>query len=104
MDFPQKLYLKEHCPKLVRFMDHFQQKYFNDWDTLCEQQPNHVLQEDSPWMQQLAKKLRIMKYMTAAGAASLVATLVVVVARNNKSNSSRGGVGSFFKQLLIKSK
>ena len=85
-------------------MDHFQQKYLNDWDTLCEQQPNHALQKDSPRMQQLAKKLHIMKYMTAVGAASLVATLVVVVARNNKSNSSRVGVGSFFKQPPMKSK
>ena len=43
MDFPQKSYLKEYCQKLVRFMDNFQQKYFNDWDILCERQPNHAL-------------------------------------------------------------
>merc|ERR1712238_149256 len=105
LDFPQKTYLNEHCPNLVRFMDHFQQTYFQDWETLCQRQPNHALRKESPRMQQVAKKLRMMKYMAVSLVATIVATIVVVVARKtstSSSSSSSRGVGSFFQQLLIK--
>lgn len=105
MEFPQKTYLKEQCPKLVRFMDHFRQTYFKDWGAKCERQPNDALKEDeNPRMQQLSKKLQMMKLMAAGaatvGAASLVA--IVVVASNKSSNTSGGG--GIFKQLLMKLK
>jgi len=73
MDFPQKKYLKENCPCLLRFMEHFKESYFPDWDTLCERQPNEGLDPDSPRMQALQTKmkrkaLRAVAVMVAVGA------------------------------------
>lgn len=73
MDFPQKAYLKENCPCVLRFMEHFKQTHFADWETLCERQPNAGLDPDSPRMQALQTKkkrkaLRAVAVMVAVGA------------------------------------
>jgi len=73
MDFPQKTYLEENCPCLLRFMEHFKQTHFPDWETLCERQPNMGLDPDSPRMQALQTKkkrmaLRAVAVMVAVGA------------------------------------
>jgi len=73
MDFPQKTYLKENCPCLLRFMEHFKESYFPDWDILCERQPNEGLDPENPRMQALKTKmkrkaLRVVAVMVAVGA------------------------------------
>ncbi|CAB9511821.1 Failed axon connections homolog [Seminavis robusta] len=40
MDFPQKQYLKEHCPNLVQFMEHFRARVWPDWEELCNTKHN----------------------------------------------------------------
>ena len=55
IDFPQKKYLKESCPNLLRFMEHFKTTHFPDWETLCLKQPNDALDPDNPRMKALAK-------------------------------------------------
>ena len=58
MDFPQKIYAKENCPCLQRFMENFKQTHFPDWETLCERQPNDSLRDDNPRMQAMKKKMK----------------------------------------------
>lgn len=65
MDFPHKNYLKENCPGLLRFMEHFKQTYFPDWETLCERQPNDALRDDGPRMQSMKTKMKGMAFGTA---------------------------------------
>jgi len=69
MDFPHQIYLKESCPNLLRFMDNFKQKFFPDWETLCQKQPNEALESDNPRMKKMAK----MKNMAMVGAATMTA-------------------------------
>lgn len=35
IDFPQRKYLLESCPNLVKFMNHFRATYWPDWEDLC---------------------------------------------------------------------
>ena len=40
IDFPQQAFLKEQCPNLVRFMEHFRSTYWHDWEECCQKKPN----------------------------------------------------------------
>lgn len=67
-DFPQKKYLKEKCPCLLQFMEHFKETFFPDWESLCERQPNVGLEK---MVDAMGKKMK----RKALGA---VAVIVVV--------------------------
>lgn len=43
IDFPQQKYLKEQCPNLVRFVEHFRSQYWPDWEECCQKKPNQKL-------------------------------------------------------------
>ena len=58
IDFPQKKYLNENCPGLLRFMEYFKNTHFPDWESKCQKKPNESLREDSPRMQAFTKKMR----------------------------------------------
>ena len=66
MEFPQKIYLKENCPGLLLFMEHFKKTYFPDWESLCERQPNDALREDSPRVLKMKNKLKRALFGTVA--------------------------------------
>lgn len=77
MEFPHKNYLHENCPGLQRFMEHFKQTHFPDWETLCERQPNDGLREDNPRVQSMKKKMKGMAF----GMASIFVAIGAVVYR-----------------------
>ena len=35
INFPQQKYVKENCPNLISFMDHFKKEIWPDWDDIC---------------------------------------------------------------------
>jgi len=78
MDFPQKRYLIENCPKLLRFMKHFKTTYWPDWETKCQKQPNDKLRGDNPI---LKKKLRKLKFTLSGMVAVSVAAVGLVIHR-----------------------
>lgn len=84
IDFPQKAYLKENCPGLLRFMDHFKQTHFPDWDTLCEGQPNEQLEGNSLGMRELKKNK---SKLIAAAAVTVAVGLIAYHALCKKSSS-----------------
>lgn len=75
MDFPQKNYLQKNCPTLLRFMEHFKETHFPDWETLCQRQPNDGLRADNPRMIAMQKKMK----RKALSAATVMVGVVSVV-------------------------
>ena len=59
IDFPQKKYLTEHCPGLIRFMDNFKETFFPDWELKCQKQPNDYLRKDNPQRKKKIRKLQV---------------------------------------------
>lgn len=47
MDFPQKDYLKNNCPKLLAFMANFRVEHWSDWTEKCQRQANKKLLENN---------------------------------------------------------
>jgi len=47
LDFPQKAYIKERCPNLVRFMTRFREQYWPDWESRCKKQSNQKVARSS---------------------------------------------------------
>lgn len=78
MDFPQQKYLKENCPGLLRFMEHFKQTHFPDWEERCQKQPNEGLSANSPRMQKIviANKLKRAKIMMTVSMVAMVGAAV----------------------------
>ena len=66
IDFPQQVYLKENCPGLLRFMEHFKRSQFPDWESLCEPKPNDGLRPDHPRVIAFNKKLNHLKLFAVA--------------------------------------
>jgi hypothetical protein len=66
MEFPQKIYLRERCPGLLRFMGHFKQTFFPDWEILCERKPNEALKVDSSRMQAFEPKTMLNVFCAGA--------------------------------------
>lgn len=77
MEFPQKTYLKEKCPGLLRFMEDFKQTYFPDWELLCERKPNKALEFGSSRIQ--ASETKTMRNVFCAGA--IIAAVGAIVYR-----------------------
>ena len=40
MNFPQKQFVKDQCPNLIRFMENFKVNYWSDWEQKCVQKVN----------------------------------------------------------------
>mmetsp|Transcript_59393 Transcript_59393/g.66460 ORF Transcript_59393/g.66460 Transcript_59393/m.66460 type:complete len:329 (+) Transcript_59393:71-1057(+) len=75
IDFPQKIYLQENCPTLLRFMERFKETHFPDWETLCQRQPNDGLRADNPRVLAMQKK---MKHKALSAMAVMVGVVSVV--------------------------
>ena len=35
MDFPQKTFVREQCPNLVKYVDRIREEFWPDWDEMC---------------------------------------------------------------------
>lgn len=87
MDFPQKKFLNEKCPALLRFMEHFKQTHFPDWETKCQKQPNDSLRSDHPRMQAFTNKMR----RKLGGTVAVVVAVAGLVAYYTVVKPSRQG-------------
>lgn len=84
IDLPQQKYIKESCPKLLRFMEQFKQMYFPDWEALCQKQPNEAMKAGSPKVQKGAK----LKQAAMFGAATLLVAVGMGAKLYFSNNSS----------------
>mmetsp|Transcript_15634 Transcript_15634/g.36034 ORF Transcript_15634/g.36034 Transcript_15634/m.36034 type:complete len:328 (-) Transcript_15634:1310-2293(-) len=76
MDFPQQKYLKESCPNVIRFMEHFKEKHFFDWEVLCRKRPNDSLKSGHSRMKQIDSR---MKQAALVGTLGILAASALVV-------------------------
>jgi len=76
--YPQREYLNDHCPALVRFMEHFRATHFPDWESLCERQPNEAMKTKGVASKGLPTALRKFFSATAIVCVAAVAVMAFV--------------------------
>lgn len=64
MDFPQKEYLKNNCPKLIAFMTDFRTEYWSDWEGKCQRQANKQLSENGETDDKKGRLRKVIPAMT----------------------------------------